>query len=139
MVAALARRGSVRAALHPDRRTTALEAAITLLKTLAIFLVAVVSELGGTYAIWRWLRTDSPPLLGLVGAAALFGYAVVQTLQPEDRYGRLFAAYAGVFLIGAMLWGWGVDGKEPDRFDWIGAAVVLLGAVVILWGRRIFA
>jgi len=90
-----------------------------------------------TYAIWRWLRTDSPPFLGLVGAAALFGYAVVQTLQPEDRYGRVFAAYAGVFLIGAMLWGWGVDGKEPDRFDWTGASIVLLGAIVILWGRRV--
>jgi Uncharacterised BCR, YnfA/UPF0060 family len=52
-----------------------------------IFVVAVLGELGGTYAIWRWLRTDSPPFLALVGAAALFGYAVVQTLQPEDRYG----------------------------------------------------
>jgi small multidrug resistance family-3 protein len=98
-----------------------------------------LGELGGTYAIWRWLRTDSPPFLGLVGAAALFGYAAVQTLQPEDRYGRLFAAYAGVFLIGAVLWGWAIDGKEPDRFDWIGASIVLLGAIVILWGRRIFA
>jgi small multidrug resistance family-3 protein len=103
-----------------------------------IFVVAVLAELGGTYAIWRWLRTDSPPFLALVGAAALFGYAVVQTLQPEDRYGRLFAAYAGVFLIGAMLWGWGVDGKEPDRFDWIGATIVLFGVIVILAGRRLF-
>ena len=84
------------------------------------------------------------PASSLASSAArsssrLFGYAVVQTLQPEDRYGRLFAAYAGVFLIGAMLWGWGIDGKEPDRFDWVGASIVLLGAAVILWGRRIFA
>jgi len=115
------------------------EAPITVVKTFAIFLVALLGELGGTYAIWRWLRTDSPPLLGLVGAAALFGYAVVQTLQPEDRYGRLFAAYAGCFLIGALLWGWGVDGKQPDRFDWTGAAIVLFGVGVMLYGRRIFA
>jgi small multidrug resistance family-3 protein len=60
-------------------------------------------------------------------------------LQPEDRYGRLFAAYAGVFLIGALSWGWGVDGRQPDRFDWVGAAVVLCGVVVVLWGRDIFA
>jgi small multidrug resistance family-3 protein len=113
------------------------EPPITLLRTLVIFVVAVLAEVGGTYAIWRWLRTDSPPFLALVGAAALFGYAVVQTLQPEDRYGRLFAAYAGVFLIGAMLWGWGVDGKEPDRFDWIGATIVLFGVIVILAGRRL--
>lgn len=112
---------------------------MTVLKTFGIFIVALLGELGGTYAVWRWLRTDSPPLLALGGVAALFGYAVVQTLQPEDRYDRLFAAYAGVFLIGALVWGWGVDGKQPDRFDWIGAAIVLFAAIVVLWGRRLFA
>jgi small multidrug resistance family-3 protein len=56
-----------------------------------------------------------------------------------DRYGRLFAAYAGVFLVGALLLGWRVDGRQPDRFDWIGGAVVLSGAVVVLWGRDILA
>jgi small multidrug resistance family-3 protein len=106
-------------------------------KTFGIFLAAVVGELGGTYAVWRWLRAGATPLLAVVALAALLGYAAVQTLQPEDRYGRLFAAYAGVFLIGALLWGWGVDGKAPDRFDWIGAAVVLVGVLIVLWGRRI--
>jgi len=32
-----------------------------------------------------------------------------------------------------------VDGKQPDRFDWTGAAIVLFGVVVMLYGRRIFA
>lgn len=112
---------------------------MTVLKTFGLFILALFGELGGTYAIWRWLRTDAPPLLALVGMASLFAYAVVQTFQPEDRYGRLFAAYAGVFLVGALLWGWAVDGKQPDRFDWAGAAIVLAGAVTVLWGRRIFA
>ncbi len=109
------------------------------LKTFGIFMVALAGELGGTYAVWRWLRTGATPLLAPVAVGALFGYAAVQTLQPEHRYGRLFAAYAGVFLIGALLWGWGVDGKTPDRFDWIGAGIVLFGAVIVLWGRRLFA
>jgi len=112
---------------------------MVVLKTFGIFVVALAGELAGTYAVWRWLRTGATPLLAPVAVAALFGYAVVQTLQEEDRYGRLFAAYAGVFLIGALLWGWGVDGKRPDRFDWVGAAVVLVGAVIVLWGRRLFA
>jgi small multidrug resistance family-3 protein len=107
------------------------------LKTVGIFLVALAGELGGTYAVWRWLRDGATPVFALLGVAALFGYAAVQTLHPEDRYGRLFAAYAGFFLIGALLWGWGVDGKTPDRFDWIGAVVVLAGVIVILYGRRI--
>ena len=112
---------------------------MTVVKTFALFIVALLGELGGTYAMWRWLRTDSPPLLALVGLACLFAYAVVQTFQPEDRYGRLFAAYAGGFLIGALLWGWEVDGRQPDRFDWIGAAIGLTGVVVVLWGREILA
>ena len=109
------------------------------LKTAVIFVLAAAGELGGTYAVWRWLRTGATPLLALVGLAALFAYAVVQTLQPETRYGRVFAAYAGVFLIGALLWGWLVDGRAPDRFDMLGAGIVLVGIVVILFGRRLFA
>ncbi len=51
----------------------------------------------------------------------------------------MYAAYAGVFLLAAMLWGWLVDGRTPDRFDVLGAVLVLLGAATILWGRRVFA
>ncbi len=112
---------------------------MTTLKTIAIFLAAALGELAGTYAVWRWLRTGASAFLVLAGLAALLAYAVVQTYQPEDRYGRVYAAYAGVFLIGAMLWGWGVDGKAPDRFDWLGAALVLAGVVVVMWGRRLVA
>jgi small multidrug resistance family-3 protein len=109
------------------------------LRTVGIFVVAALAELGGTYAVWRWLREGSTPLLALAGVAALFGYAVVQTYQPADHYGRVYAAYAGVFLVGATLWGWLVDGKTPDRFDAIGAGIVLLGIVTIVWGRGVFA
>ncbi len=109
------------------------------LKTVGIFVTAALAELGGTYAVWRWLREGSTPLLALAGVAALFGYAVVQTYQPAGQYGRIYAAYAGVFLVGATLWGWLVDGKTPDRFDAIGAGIVLLGVVTIVWGRRVFA
>ena len=112
---------------------------MTALRTVGIFLVAVLAELGGTYAVWRWLREDATALLAVVGLSALFAYAVVQTYQPEDRYGRVFAAYAGVFLIGATLWGWLVDGRRPDAFDVIGAGIVLVGIFVILAGRRVFA
>jgi small multidrug resistance family-3 protein len=108
------------------------------LKTIAIFVVAVLGELGGTYAVWRWRRAGATPALVAVGAALLLGYAIVQTYQPETRYGRLYAAYAGVFLVGAMAWGWVVDGSAPDRFDLIGSVLVLLGIVVILWGRSVF-
>lgn len=108
------------------------------LKTFAIFVAAVLGELGGTYAVWRWRRAEGPVLLVLAGALALLAYALVQTFQAEDRYGRLYAAYAAVFLVGAMLWGWLIDGRRPDVFDLTGAIVALVGAAIILWGREVF-
>lgn len=110
-----------------------------IVRTTVIYVLAAIGELSGTYAVWRWLRAGAPLILAFVGLAALFGYAVVQTYQPETRYGRVFAAYAGVFLVGAMLWGWLIDGKTPDRFDWMGAAITLVGVAVVLFGRELFA
>ncbi len=107
-------------------------------KTAAIFLVAVLGELGGVYAIWRWRRVGASIWLVPIGLAALLAYAVVQTYQPETSFGRLYAAYAGVFLLGAMLWGWAIDGLRPDRFDSIGAILVVAGITIILWGRVLF-
>ena len=104
-------------------------------KTVAIFLVAVLGELGGVYALWRWRRLGAPIWLVPIGLAALFAYAVVQTYQPETRFGRLYAAYAGVFLLGAMTWSWALEGVKPDRFELWGAALVLAGGATILWGR----
>ncbi len=110
-----------------------------IVKTFVIYFFAALGELGGTYAFWRWLKGGSSAYLALVGMAALLFYAVIQTYQPEGAYGRVYAAYAGVFLVGAMLWGWVIDGKMPDRFDFIGAAITMVGVVVVLFGRRIFA
>lgn len=108
-------------------------------KTALIFVVAVVGELGGVYAVWRWRRLGATIWLVPLGIGALFAYAVVQTYQPEVTFGRLYAGYAGMFLLGAMAWGWAVDGMRPDRFDVVGALVVIAGITVVLWGRDLFA
>ena len=93
-------------------------------KTFAIFLVAVFAELGGAYAIWRSRRGAGSAWLIGAGIGALFLYALVQTFQPATSFGRLYAAYAGVFLLGAMTWGWIVEGAKPDGADLLG------------WGHR---
>lgn len=108
-------------------------------KTAVIFLLAVIAELGGVYAIWRWRRLSGPAWLIGAGLGALFLYALIQTFQPETSFGRLYAGYAGVFLLGAMTWGWLIDGKQPDTADLLGAAIVFIGIVVILWGRNLIA
>ncbi len=99
------------------------------------FVLAAGCELGGAYLVWQWLRSGRTPLLGVAGAILLVLYATIQTTQ-SFSFGRAFAAYGGVFIAMAMLWGWRIDGHTPDRADWLGMAICLLGAVVIAWGRR---
>lgn len=111
---------------------------IDIVKTLVIFVLGALGEITGTYAFWHWRRGGGPAWLVGAGMLLLAGYAFIQTFQPEGEYGRLYAAYAGFFLLAAMVWGWKVDGFQPDRFDVAGAGIALFGAAVILWGRRVF-
>ncbi len=95
-----------------------------------------LAEIGGGYLIWRWLREGAPIVLGLVGAVILVIYGVIPTLQRSHDFGRIYAAYGGVFVVASLLWGWGVDRSRPDRFDIIGAAVVLAGVAIIYFAPR---
>jgi small multidrug resistance family-3 protein len=73
--------------------------------------------------------------LGALGGLLLFLYGVVPTLQPA-YFGRVYAAYGGVFVILSVLWGWWIDGRAPDRFDVVGAALCLAGVAVIMYAPR---
>ena len=70
------------------------------------------------------------------GVVALGVYGFVATLQPDAHFGRILAAYGGVFVVGSLLWGVVLDGFRPDRFDLIGAALCLVGVVVIMYAPR---
>ena len=104
-------------------------------RTISLFVLAAVAEIGGVYLIWQWVRGGKSFLLALFGLTALFGYGLTQTLQTFN-FGRSFAAYGGVFISLAMLWGWWVDGQMPDRWDWIGVGICLFGATIIVWAPR---
>ena len=40
----------------------------------------------------------------------------IPTLK-QANFGRVYAAYGGIFIVLAILWGWGVDQSAPDRYD----------------------
>lgn len=107
-------------------------------RSLALFVLAGLAEIGGGWLVWQWLREGRGLAVGLLGGAVLFLYGVIPTFQSEAAFGRVYAAYGGVFVVLSILWGVVFDGWRPDRYDVIGAAIALLGVVVIMWGRRLF-
>jgi len=108
---------------------------VNVLRTLSLFIVAGLCEIGGLYLIWQWVRASKSALWGLSGLIALLVYGLIQTLQ-VFTFGRAFSAYGGIFITVAMLWGWKVDGQVPDHWDWLGVGLCLFGASLILWGPR---
>ncbi|MED3551715.1 YnfA family protein [Cytobacillus praedii] len=101
-----------------------------------MFLFAGLAEIGGGYLIWLWLRESKPIYFGAFGGIALVLYGVIATFQSFQSFGRVYAAYGGIFIVLAVLWGWLVDKKTPDMYDWLGGAICLVGVAVMLWAPR---
>jgi small multidrug resistance family-3 protein len=108
-----------------------------ILQSVFYFVAAGLCEIGGGYLVWLWLRDNKSPWYALAGAAALVLYGIIPTLQPTN-FGRVYAAYGGVFIVMSLLWGWTVDKVVPDRFDIIGGAVALAGvSIIFYWPRSV--
>jgi small multidrug resistance family-3 protein len=109
---------------------------MTVIRSILLFLLAGVAEIGGAWLVWQGVREHRGLLWIGAGIVALGLYGFVATLQPEANFGRILAAYGGVFVAGSLAWGIVADGFRPDRFDYLGAAICLLGVVVIMYAPR---
>jgi small multidrug resistance family-3 protein len=105
------------------------------IKSLAYFILAGLFEIGGGYLMWLWLREGKGLWYGVFGAFILVLYGIVPTLQPAN-FGRVYAAYGGIFIVLSLLWGWKVDNILPDRFDVIGGFIALVGVLIIMYWPR---
>jgi len=108
---------------------------VEIFKSLLFFILAGLCEIGGGYLIWLWLREGKGIELAFLGAIILVLYGVIPTLQPSN-FGRVYAAYGGVFIVMALIWGWQIDKVIPDRFDIIGASIALIGVFIIMYWPR---
>ena len=105
------------------------------LTSIALFFVAAVAEIGGGYMVWKWLRERKGVLFGIIGGTILIIYGVITTFQPA-QFGRVYAAYGGIFIISSILWGMFVDRKKPDRYEIFGSVIAVMGAVIIFYAPR---
>ena len=106
-----------------------------LVKSISYFILAGIFEIGGGYLIWLWIREGKGLSYAVLGAIMLALYGIIPTLQPSN-FGRVYAAYGGVFVVLSILWGWGVDKIVPDKFDIIGGLVCLVGVLIIMYWPR---
>lgn len=106
------------------------------LRSIGLFVLAAVAEIGGAWLVWQGVREHRGLVWVGAGFIALGLYGLVATFQPDPHFGRILAAYGGVFVAGSLLWGVAVDGFRPDRYDLAGAATCLVGVAVIMYAPR---
>jgi small multidrug resistance family-3 protein len=104
-------------------------------KSLLLFVLAGLFEIGGGYLVWQWWRNHADWWVGLVGAMVLVLYGIIPTYQPA-HFGRVYAAYGGWFIVLSLLWGFAVEKIEPDRYDILGGLICLAGVFVMMYWPR---
>jgi small multidrug resistance family-3 protein len=108
-----------------------------MVRSILLFLAAAVAEIGGAWLVWQGVREHRGWVWIGAGMIALGLYGFVATLQPDANFGRILAAYGGVFVAGSLAWGMVLDGFKPDRWDILGALICLVGVGVIMYAPRV--
>lgn len=105
-------------------------------RSIALFVLAAIAEIGGAWLIWQGAREGKGLIWIGLGVISLGVYGFMASLQPDPTFGRVLAAYGGVFIAGSLAWAMIFDRFTPDRYDLIGAAICLMGVGVIMYGPR---
>ncbi|WP_412741899.1 YnfA family protein [Krasilnikovia sp. MM14-A1004] len=109
---------------------------MTIIRSLLLFAVAALAEIGGAWLIWQSVREHRTAWLAAAGVVALGAYGFVAAFQPDPHFGRILAAYGGVFVAGSLGWALIVDKFRPDRYDIAGALICLAGVAIIMYAPR---
>lgn len=108
-----------------------------MLRSVLLFVLAGLAEIGGGYLVWLWLREGRPVWVGGLGMLVLILYGVLPTLQPPDfDFARTYAAYGGLFIVLSLAWGQMVEHRTPDAPSLWGGALALIGAAIIAYWPR---
>lgn len=107
----------------------------TITQSISLFILAGLCEIGGGYLLWQSIRSGKGWFGGILGGIILILYGIIPTLQ-KAHFGRVYAAYGGVFVVMSLLWGWYFDKTVPDLPDVVGALLCILGVAVIMYWPR---
>jgi len=105
------------------------------LKSILIFILAGLCEIGGGYLVWLTIKEGKSFWYAAAGAIVLVLYGVVATLQTQ-QFARVYATYGGFFIVMSLLWAYRFDNYSPDKYDIIGASIALMGVCIIYYAPR---
>lgn len=100
------------------------------------FFIAALFEIFGCYAFWLWLRQGKSALWVIPALISLTVFALLLTRVEAAYAGRAYAAYGGIYIVASIAWLALVEKVRPLNSDWLGVALCVLGATIILWGPR---
>ena len=106
-----------------------------IIKSVSIFVLAGLCEIGGGYLVWLWLKEGNPLWYGLLGGLILALYGVVATLQTSN-FAKVYATYGGFFIFLSLIWAYKFDKYSPTKYDIIGALIPLLEVCIIYYSPR---
>ena len=86
---------------------------MTVLPTLARFVLAAVAEIGGSWLVWQGVREHRGYRFVRAGTVAPGAFGFVATLQPDSHFGSILAAYGGIFVAGSLAWASSRMGSGP--------------------------
>ena len=102
----------------------------------ALFVAAAAFEILGGWLVWQFVREKRSIWFLFLGFVVLMIYGVIPCYQPLDDFGRTYAAYGGIFIVGSYAFARIVDGFRLDVGDFVGGAISLVGvAVAVAWPR----
>ena len=110
---------------------------MTAVWALGLFALTAVAEIVGCWLILQAVSGAKPGWYWLPGACSLLLFAWLLSFHPVAS-GRVYAAYGGVYVLTALVWLRIVDGIRPVLADYLGAGLILLGALIIVahhWPR----
>ena len=106
------------------------------MKAYTWYVLAACGEIAGCFAFWAWLRLGKSAGWIAPGMLSLALFATALTRVNTSHAARAYAAYGGIYIVASLVWLWLVEKSRPDRWDLLGAAICVVGSLIILLGPR---
>lgn len=103
------------------------------------FFLAALFEIAGCYGFYLWLRLGKSAFWCVPALFSLMVFALLLTRVEAAYAGRSYAAYGGIYVVASLGWLMVVERVRPQGSDWLGAALCVVGASIILFGPRFSA